>query len=260
MTVSTTAARISYAGNGSTTVFTIPWYFLAAADLKVYKRSSGGVETLQALNSQYTVSGAGNGAGGSVTFATAPAAGESVVIVRDPIITQETDYQANDAFPAETHERALDRLTMVGQRHADLLTRALVLAESDTDGAGAFQARSNRITGLAPGTQSTDAVTLLQVLDLIAISGGGGGSGGGGSTGIVPDTEVQRIINLTLTSPDLADLFAPLNSQYGSLADQVLALTSSVGSINTSVGTITTQIVDMQAEIDVLSSRQECIT
>lgn len=255
MTVSTTVARISYAGNGSTTVFSVPYYFLAAADLKVWKRSSSGVETLQALNSQYTVSGAGNGSGGSVAFATAPASGETVVIVRDPIITQETDYQANDAFPAETHERALDRLTMVGQRHADLLTRALVLAESDTDGAGAFQGRGNRITGLAPGTQSTDAVTLLQVQDLIAISGGGGGSGGGGSsTGIVPDTEVQRIINLTIGSPELADLFTPLNVQYGSLADQILALNSSVGSINTSVGTITTQIVDMQAEIDALSA------
>ena len=53
--------------------------------------------------------------------------------------------------------------------NAPHLNRALVLAESDTDGAGAFQGRGNRITGLLPGTQSSDAVTLLQVQDLIAI-------------------------------------------------------------------------------------------
>jgi hypothetical protein len=254
MTVTTTSARVSYAGNGSTTTFTIPWYFLTAADLRVIRRSALGAETVLALSTNYTVSGAGNPNGGSVTLATAPASGETVTIIRDPVIQQATDYLPNDPFPAESHERALDLLTMAAQRLDDRLDRALVLADSDTPGSGAYQAGGNRITGLSPGTQPSDAVTLLQVQALITTSGGGGTGGGGGSnTIVVPDTEVERIVNITLADPDLADMFTPLNQQYGSLASQVLALNGTVGSINTSVAQINVTITDMQADIDALS-------
>lgn len=260
VTVSTTIARVSYAGNGSTTTFTVPFAFLSSADLRVVKRSALGTETLLALTTHYTVSGAGTPAGGSVTLLTTPAAGETITIVRDPVILQATDYLPNDPFPAESHERALDLLTMVGQRLDDRLDRALVLGESDTAGAGAFRAGGNRITGLAPGTNSSDAVTLLQVQALIT-SAGGGGSGGGGSGGsggggdiVVPDSEVERIVDVVLADPALADLFTPLNSQYGNLAGQLLALNTSVGSINTSVATINVNLVDMQSQIDALSA------
>lgn len=258
MTVSTTSPRVSYAGNGSTTVFTVPFYFLAAADLRVLKRTALGAESLLSLNTHYSVSGAGSAAGGSITLGTAPASGETVTIVRDPVIVQATDYLPNDPFPAESHERALDLLTMVGQRLDDRLDRALVLADSDTPGSGAYQAGNNRITNLAPARLSSDAVNLLQVQALISTAGVGGGSGGSGGGGggsiVVPDTEIDRIISLTVINPQLIDLFTPINSSIGNLASQVLALNGSVGSINTSVGTINVSLVDMQAQIDALSA------
>lgn len=130
MTVTATTARVEYAGNGATTAFTVPFYFLANADLKVYQAG-----TLKTITTHYTVSGAGNPAGGTVTFGTAPAAGQDVVIFRDPAITQATDYTPNDPFPAESHERALDRLTMIAQRLSDRADRAFVLADSDVSGA-----------------------------------------------------------------------------------------------------------------------------
>ena len=131
MTVSTTTSRTSYAGNGSTVTFTVPWYFLANADLVVIKTSTSGIETTLVLNTDYTVAGAGVVAGGTVTCTTAPASGDTLVIYRDPAATQLTDYQANDPFPAETHERALDKLTMIAQRVKDLTTRSFRLSDGD---------------------------------------------------------------------------------------------------------------------------------
>lgn len=130
MTVTVTTARVEYTGNGSTTAFTVPFYFLANGDLKVYQAG-----VLKTITTHYTVSGAGNPAGGTVTFGTAPTSGQSVVIFRDPALTQSTDYTPNDPFPAESHERALDRLTMIAQRNRELVDRAFHLADGDTSGA-----------------------------------------------------------------------------------------------------------------------------
>ena len=115
MTISTTASRISYNGNGVTTEFSFPYRFLANGDLVVVSVSSAGVETIKAIVTDYTLTGAGDDAGGTVTMLVAPASGTRLVIYRDTEVVQETDYTSGDAFPAESHERALDRLTMILQ-------------------------------------------------------------------------------------------------------------------------------------------------
>lgn len=137
MTISTTTNRVSYAGNGATTAFAFGYYFLANADLVVIKRNtSTGAETTQTLTTHYTVSGAGNPAGGTVTFVTAPSASEEVIIYRDPAVKQEVDLVNNDPLPVETSvEQPLDRLTMICQRLADRIGRALRLTDGDTSGA-----------------------------------------------------------------------------------------------------------------------------
>lgn len=130
MTVSSEVSRLTYNGNGATTAFSVTFKFIDDADLIVYVD-----DELQVITTDYTVSG-GDGSTGTVTFLSAPPSGTgNVVIIRDPAILQETDYQAADAFPAESHERALDRLTMIAQRNRDLIDRAFVLPDSDTSGA-----------------------------------------------------------------------------------------------------------------------------
>lgn len=129
MTVSTTSGRVAYTGNGSTQNFAVTFEFNVAADLKVYQNG-----TLKTLTTHYTVSG-GSGSTGTVSFITAPANGQSVVILDDPAVTQATDYTPNDPFPAESHERALDKLTRLARRLKDRLDRAFTLADSDTSGA-----------------------------------------------------------------------------------------------------------------------------
>lgn len=75
--VSSTDPRISYAVGPAQTIFTVPFIFFNNGDLKV---SVNGV--LQIINIHYTVAGALNPSGGTVTFLTAQA-GVTVLIVRD---------------------------------------------------------------------------------------------------------------------------------------------------------------------------------
>lgn len=148
MTVSSQTSRQAYTGNGATTVFAVPFYFLANTDLVVVS-TTGGVDTTLTLNTDYTLSGAGNPAGGTLTATTAPATGTTLTIYRDPPLTQLTDYQSNDPFPANSHELALDRLTMISQRLKDQVTRSLRLPDGDASGAsGVLPAPSaNKILG-----------------------------------------------------------------------------------------------------------------
>jgi hypothetical protein len=78
MTISSTTTKVSYAGNGSTTVFAYTFKIFADADLEVIVRSATGTETTKSLTTHYTVSGAGADGGGNVTFGTAPVSGETV--------------------------------------------------------------------------------------------------------------------------------------------------------------------------------------
>lgn len=134
MTVSTTTNKVSYSGNGSQTVFAYTFKIFADGDLTVIIRSSTGTETIKTLTTHYTVSGAGSSSGGNVTFTSGntPASGDTVVIQRKLSLTQGTDYVANDPFPAESHEDALDRLTFITQQIQEEVDRSIKASVTNT--------------------------------------------------------------------------------------------------------------------------------
>ncbi len=129
MTITNTTIRASTNGDGTTTSFAVAFPFYDNTDLVVVLVDAGDVETVQTLGTHYTVTG-GAGSTGTVEMAVPPASGERLVRYRDLPITQETDYADGDAFPADSHEAALDRLTMQNQDQADKLSRAVTLSES----------------------------------------------------------------------------------------------------------------------------------
>lgn len=133
MTITANTQRVSYAGNGVTTAFTYTGQFLDEDDLVVIKRvDSTGVETVQTITTHYTVSG-GDGETGTVTFVTAPAVGETVTIYNDPELTQSLNLVEGDASPAESKERAWDRLTLICQRLKNRVDRSVTLSEGFAD-------------------------------------------------------------------------------------------------------------------------------
>lgn len=132
MTISSTTIKNSYAGNGSTTAFTFSYYIISEDDLEVLIRSSNGTETLQTLTTNYTVTGVQSNSGGTVTMVTAPATGETLVIRRKTSQVQDTDYVANDPFPAETHEAALDKAMLVSQELQEAVDRSIKISRTNT--------------------------------------------------------------------------------------------------------------------------------
>lgn len=130
MTVSSSTSRADYNGNGVTLDFAVPYRFLSNTDLLVL-RTLAGVSTTLTLDSigadGFTVTGAGQPSGGTLTVVTAPAVGETLSILRQMSLTQLTDYIPNDPFPAESHERALDKLTMIVQEQNEKITRTIIL-------------------------------------------------------------------------------------------------------------------------------------
>ncbi len=123
MTIATQTSKTSFAGNGVTTSFPLPFPFQHEADIKAVLRREGADIPLS-HGTHYALAGAGNAAGGTLFMLAPPATGETLVIWRAPAIVQEVDYVENASFPAETHEAALDLLTMICQSLQEQIDRA----------------------------------------------------------------------------------------------------------------------------------------
>jgi hypothetical protein len=113
MTVTTLVSKSPvYTGNASTTAFATGLEFISNADLSVYLVQSG-VQTLQVIGTQYTVSGAGVETGGTVTMVTAPPIGALLWIERTTPLNQATTLSPTYT-PAQI-ESIVDKLTLQAQ-------------------------------------------------------------------------------------------------------------------------------------------------
>jgi hypothetical protein len=164
MTITTTTARKEYTGNGSTDVFAYDFKIISDSDLKVYVVTTAtGASTLKTITTHYTVSGAGAATGGNVTMGTPPTSSETLVITREVPFTQSVDYIENDAFPADTHESALDKLTMLTQQLQRDSARAMVLPVAAPDTVSATMpdpsVNDGKLLGIASDGLSIEATT-----------------------------------------------------------------------------------------------------
>lgn len=130
MTISTTTSRNNYAGSGSAGPFSFGFKVFAAADLLVTKRDADDIETTLSYPADFSVTGIGVGAGGSITLTTDLESGETLAIRRSLALVQETDIRNQGSSFRGDFEDALDRLTMVDQQQQDELGRSVRLGES----------------------------------------------------------------------------------------------------------------------------------
>ncbi len=160
MTVNTTDSKIQFLGDGSTTQFSFPFLALEKDDIGVLVTNttdetvqgvSPGESELQVEGSDYTLSLADPG--GTVDFglSQAPASGLRVTIQRSTTALQQIDYVENDPFPADTHERGLDRSALRDQELSSLLQLALKFQPGDDQTINPFlplkEARANKLLG-----------------------------------------------------------------------------------------------------------------
>tara|TARA_R110002073_G_scaffold79657_7_gene192135 strand:- start:641 stop:4846 length:4206 start_codon:yes stop_codon:yes gene_type:complete len=146
MTVSSETFKTSLSGDGSVTTFAIGNIsFTDNSEIDVYIRNetaSPPTEVLQTITTNYFMtdaSGAQINPATHIKFDTS--AGHTVptgspvnkvVIKRKIDLTQSTDYASGDAFPADSHEAALDRLTLLVQQMQEQLDRSWLFPETYT--------------------------------------------------------------------------------------------------------------------------------
>lgn len=133
MSLSFISNKIQYLPNGATTVFPFQPPFVSNAHVQVIKTTAG-VDATLAETTDYTLTGAGNPAGGTVTCLVAPAAGTTLTIKRIVPYTQLATYVANSAFPAASHEQALDLLMMAVQQLNEQLSRCIKFPNGELAG------------------------------------------------------------------------------------------------------------------------------
>lgn len=120
MTVLVEHSRKEYTASAGQTVFPYDFKIFFDADLLVYVN-----EALQNLNTDYSVSGAGDDTGGNVTFVSGLTVDDSVVIQRDAKLLQSTDFVDGEKFPANTVEDRLDLAIMGAQESREAITRTV---------------------------------------------------------------------------------------------------------------------------------------
>lgn len=155
MGVSTIINRVTYAGDGTSTAFSFPYYFTVATDLFVHLYDTAlGTVSLLVLGADYTITGTPNAqgiysAGGGVALAVAPAVGKTVVIVRSPVRTQNYSLLQNGLLSSTALVQQIDYLTLLVQRLQDEVSRAARLP----DGMGAtFDMQLPPGLSLSPGS------------------------------------------------------------------------------------------------------------
>jgi hypothetical protein len=227
MTITTTEPRVTYAGDGSTTAFSITFDFLSTdtseVRVELITDSTNNV-VLQTDPTNYSISGT------TVTMVSAPASGETLVLSLNVAESQTTDYVANDTFPAETHEAALDKLTrLIKQVKAEVDNNCLKLPTNkltsttvtDTDIGASKIFRMN---------SSADGVELATVN---SITNGGDSWSDAVDSSLLPDTD--STYDIGASGNEFVNIYG--DNLYGTLG------TAAQTNI-TSLGTLTTLTVD----------------
>jgi hypothetical protein len=202
MTITATPSTIGYATDGVTDTFAVPFPFDTAADLEIIITDADGTPAVQTTG--FSVTG-GGGSTGSVVFDTPPDSGQDLTISDELDFTQPADYTDNDAFPAETHERALDRVTRLTKRLYNMVQRALLLPAGDptigtaipsVDSRKGFYLVWDSITGaLTTAVLSATTMTKSVIISLLYPQSEAEALAGVVPTGLYPSDDITGFVD-----------------------------------------------------------------
>jgi hypothetical protein len=124
MTVPTEQSVVRYDGDGATSDFPTEFTFLENEHVVVSVIDEDDVETVLTQGVDYSIGGAGNELGGSVSITgDAPEVGEELVIKRVLPIVQLLDLAPVGTFSPPMHERQFDYLTEVCQQLSEQISQ-----------------------------------------------------------------------------------------------------------------------------------------
>jgi hypothetical protein len=118
--------QVDYTAIAAQTAFTVPFEFFADADLVVLVDGE-----VQALNTDYTVTGAEVEGGGAVTFTAGLAGGEAVRIFTDIAIARDVKYTQSGSLSHLVLERDMAKQIRISQQLERDIGRCIRLMQSD---------------------------------------------------------------------------------------------------------------------------------
>lgn len=175
MAVSSIESSVSYAGNNSAvTAYVVPFKFEAASHLTVIVTDEDGVREELTLDSDYSVTGANNDAGGEIVTDVAVPATSTVLIERHTPPTNPTDWNDAQTWRAATLEGNFDRLSMaiidLDNRQQGGFARTVRVPAGETlSQLAATASRLGKYLGFDPDTGD---IRLVSAATILAESGG----------------------------------------------------------------------------------------
>lgn len=142
MTVASTTRRSDATGNGATKTYSYTFRILDDDELLVSVQDTAGVITALTKTTDYTVTGVGLYAGGTIVLVNAgqswlDADGDlkssyKITIRRRLALEQQTDLRNSGDFYPEDHETQFDRCIMIDLQQQDELDRSIKFPETDS--------------------------------------------------------------------------------------------------------------------------------
>jgi hypothetical protein len=118
--------RIGYTATASQTAFSVPFVFFANSDLRVYQD-----EVLLTLDVDYTVTGAEDEDGGTVTLTTGATVGDAILIARHVPIEQTTHIPPSGPLDIAAINVQISKLIAISQQLNDVFERSLRQPDSE---------------------------------------------------------------------------------------------------------------------------------
>jgi hypothetical protein len=160
MTVATEISRHEFPGAGSTGPFAFTDFQITdTSHLLVEQYSSTGIKTVLTITTHYTVSLNEDGTG-SVTLVTALPVGETLKLISDPDLQQNTDLANQGPYFGEDVEDAIDKTVRMIQRLRDLYDESISDPSADATAAAASAAAAAASAASAAGTIGTSTTNL----------------------------------------------------------------------------------------------------
>jgi hypothetical protein len=226
MTITSTTARSGpYNGNGVVVDFDYTFLIRNEDDVVVTVTSSAGVDEVQTLTTDYTVSGVGSENGGTVTMVVAPATGEKLTLTRATALTQTVDLENRRSVAPEVLEGALDKLSLIVQDLDERIARAPKIGVSASP--DSLDQLIADVTGLA--AIDTEITTVAGIsADVTTVAG--------------IDTEVTTVVGISSDVTTVAGISADVTTVAG-----IDTEVTTVAGIDTEVTTVAGISADVTA-------------
>jgi len=251
ITISDTEPRVQYTATAGQTSFTVPFEFFANADLKVFNGTTElSFAASPADQTEYSVSGAGQTGGGSITLG-APGAtlNDVITIYRDLAIERTTDFPTSGAFQINSLNTELDKIiAMCQQLERDLkFSPKAAATTSNTFDITFPNLVANKVlnvnsagTGLEFSQDITDITTIAGIAsDVTTVSG--------------IAANVTAVANDATDIGTVATNIASVNTVATNIAD-VITVANDLNEAISEVETVADDLNEAVSEIDTVSN------